>query len=121
MSRLEKLETLVTFIFIGSLFLAIVFNFEKIVNGIRERVDEAFQPMYEELEKHERERQQEINQCIEEEYIVYLDGQEVDIRKIDISLYSYSINHEEKVVYVTQKQQTNTNRTSFLPFFWLLR
>ena len=118
---MSRLETLAAFILIGSLFLVIVFNYEKIVHGIFEKVDEAFQPMYEELEKYEKERQQELNQCIEEEYIVYLDGQEVDIRKIDISLYSYSINHEEKVVYVTQKQQSNTNRTSFLPFVWLLR
>jgi len=37
------------------------------------------------------------------EYTVFLDGEEVDLDKIDISLYAISYDDEKKIIYITNK------------------
>ncbi len=42
-------------------------------------------------------------------YVVYLDGQEVDSDKIDLSLYSVRYDDEKKVAYATHRYSNNSN------------
>lgn len=51
---------------------------------------------------------------IESEYTAYLDGEEVDLKKVDFSLYEISCDHENKIVYMTEK---NKKTYIVIPFF----
>ncbi len=42
-------------------------------------------------------------------YVVYLDGQEVDSDKLDLSLYSVRYDDEKKVVYATHRRSYNND------------
>ena len=48
-------------------------------------------------------------------YTIYLDGVEVDSDKIDISLYKCSYDDENKIVYMTDKDETRTNIPIYVP------
>lgn len=78
----------------------------------------AFQRAGEEAEKLKKEYQEELNVCKQSGYTVFLDGEEVDANKIDLSLYTTSINHEEKVIYATKKESDNGD--SVIPILWPL-
>lgn len=51
--------------------------------------------------------------AVENDYTAYFDGQEVDIDKLDLSLYNTSVDHDTKTVYITYKQKRNV---SYIPF-----
>lgn len=68
----------------------------------------------------ENERQIEAYEAAQDEYTVYLNGEEVDPTNIDIRLYNYDINEEEKVVRLAPKTEIKTaNRPvpMFVPLF----
>lgn len=44
-----------------------------------------------------------LNTAIEQNYSVYLDGQEVDLDKIDLSMYETSVDTTYRAIYVTHK------------------
>ena len=51
------------------------------------------------------------------EYTVYLDGNEVEADKIDLSLYKVSYDDEKKIAYATQK--TDDGTLGILTGFWM--
>ena len=68
----------------------------------------------------EKERQIEAYETAQDEYTVYLNGEEVDPTNIDIRLYNYDISDEEKVVRLAPKTEVKTaNRPvpMFVPVF----
>ena len=46
------------------------------------------------------------------EYTVYLDGNEIENNKIDLSLYSVKYDDDKRIAYATKKSDTN-----FIPLF----
>ena len=55
--------------------------------------------------------------AIENEYTAFLDGQEIDINKIDLSQYEVTVNHEKEEVYITYKQKSNSSMYPvFIPY-----
>ena len=55
------------------------------------------------LIEEEEERISEILECVDNGYIAYIDGTEVDINKLDLSMYRVSIDHETKEIFITNK------------------
>lgn len=49
-------------------------------------------------------------------YVCYYNGEEVDPKTIDISLYEYTVNDEKHTIYLTDKQGgQSTNSTMMIP------
>ena len=63
--------------------------------------------------KYAANKESEIESKVESgDYTVYYNGQEVDPETVDIFMYQYKVDDENKTVYLTDKQSsagTNTN------------
>lgn len=63
--------------------------------------------------KYASNKESEIESKVESgDYTVYYNGQEVDPETVDIFMYQYKVDDENKTVYLTDKQSsagTNTN------------
>ncbi len=50
-----------------------------------------------------QEAREKFNEAIEANYVAYIDGQEIDINKIDVDNYLVTINEENESLYLTKK------------------
>ena len=58
---------------------------------------------------------QEFNSRMEQNYTAYLDGEEVDPAKLDVTKYSVTYNDEAKAIYLTRKEESSSS-CSYLLF-----
>ena len=61
-----------------------------------------------------------LEQCLDDDYTVYLDGEKTDPDTIDIKLYKkYSINDEKKSIYVVKQIETDDHYIPIcIPITW---
>lgn len=57
---------------------------------------------------------QEFNSHMEQNYTAYLDGEEVDPVKLDVTKYSVTYNDEVKAIYLTRKEESRSSCTYLL-------
>lgn len=66
--------------------------------------------------KYASNKESEIKSKVESgDYAVYYNGQEVDPETVDIFMYQYKVNDENKTVYLTDKQSSAGTSTSTFP------
>lgn len=66
--------------------------------------------------KYASNKESEIKSKVESgDYTVYYNGQEVDPETVDIFMYQYKVNDENKTVYLTDKQPSAGTSTSTFP------
>lgn len=66
--------------------------------------------------KYASNKESEIKSKVESgDYTVYYNGQEVDPETVDIFMYQYKVNDENKTVYLTDKQSSAGTSTSTFP------
>jgi len=58
------------------------------------------------------EQQNILEEKVNEGYIVYLDGQEVEAEAVSFTQYNVSINDENEAIYLTQKRE---RRNHYVP------
>lgn len=66
--------------------------------------------------KYASNKESEIKSKVESgDYTIYYNGQEVDPETVDIFMYQYKVNDENKTVYLTDKQSSAGTSTSTFP------
>jgi len=93
----------VIFIIGGVGFAVEMFSLKTFIYESAEIAIETGEKMNQIIEEAENKRVEEINTLVSNEFMVYLDGEEVDVTKIDVSFYKSSIDYDNKIIYITKK------------------